>query len=142
MIVLDTTALVYAKGVDHALREPCRRLIRATADGTLEATTTIEAIQEFVHVRARRRGRADAAALGRDHAELLSLLRAVEGEDLRRGLDLFERHDVLGAFDAVLAATALRAGATALVSGGRAFAAVPGLVHLVPDAAGVDRLLA
>ena len=55
MIVLDTTVLVYAKGIDHPLRQPCRKLIDLIADGRIEATTTVEVIQEFVHVRARRR---------------------------------------------------------------------------------------
>ena len=50
--------------------------------------------------------------------------------DLREGLGLFERAAALGAFDAVLAAVALRAGATALVSADRAFTAVPGLTFL------------
>jgi predicted nucleic acid-binding protein len=55
MIVFDTTVLVYAKGADHPLRDPCRQLI-AAAERRIEATTTVEAIQEFVHVRSRRRG--------------------------------------------------------------------------------------
>jgi predicted nucleic acid-binding protein len=72
VILLDTTVLVYAKGQNHPLRDPCRELIEAVADRRIEATTSVEVIQEFVHVRARRRDRADAASLGRDYAELLS----------------------------------------------------------------------
>ena len=65
MIVLDTTVLVYALGGEHALREPCQRLVEAVAEGRVEATTTVEVIQEFVRVRARRwtaRMRPSAAA--------------------------------------------------------------------------------
>ena len=142
MIVLDTTVLVYAKGADHPLRDPCRELLTAIGDERLEATTSAEVIQEFVHVRARRRDRADAAALGRDYADLLSPLLSVNREDLRRGLRIFEQFDGLGAFDAVLAASAAGAGASALVSADVAFADVPELHHLVPDAAGVSALLA
>ena len=141
MIVLDTTVLVYAKGADHPLRAPCRDLVAAVAGGAVEATTLVEAIQEFVHVRARRRDRADAAALGCDYAELLSPLLTVEREHLQRGLALFERLDGLGAFDAVLAAAAIDVGATALVSADGGFADVPGLPHALPDAAGVATLL-
>ncbi|MGN6257570.1 MAG: PIN domain-containing protein [Solirubrobacterales bacterium] len=131
MIVLDTTILVYAVGSDHSLREPCRQLIAATAERKLEATTSVEAIQEFIHVRARRRGRADAAALGRDYAELLSPLLVLRHRHLEQGLALFERLDGLGAFDSVLAAAALDAGAR-LVSADAAFAAVEGLDHVSP----------
>jgi len=141
VIVLDTTVLVYAKGADHELRDPCRELITAVADGRLEATTTIEVIQELAHVRARRRGAADAAALARDYAELLAPLLLLNPAHLRRGLALFERVDGLGAFDAVLAAAALDLGATHLVSADRAFDAVDGIAHVFPDRAGVATVL-
>jgi uncharacterized protein len=141
MIVLDTTVLVYAKGAEHPLRDPSRRLISAVAERELQATTTVEAIQEFVHVRARRRGRADAVALGNDYSDLLSPLLTVTGEHLRHGLSLFEHSEQLGAFDAVLAAAALSAGAQALVSADTAFAAIPALPHVIPDERGVLSLL-
>ena len=141
MIVVDTTVLVYAKGADHRLRAPCRRLVAAIADERIEATTTIEAIQEFVHVRARRRDRGDAAALGRDYAELLSPLLNVTRDDLLRGLAHFAATPSLGCFDAVLAAAAAAAGAHAVVSADRAFGDVAGVAHVFPDEAGVDGLL-
>jgi predicted nucleic acid-binding protein len=141
VIVLDTTVLVYAKGAEHPLRGPCRAVIAEIAAGRLAARTTPEVIQEFTHVRARRRGRADAAALGRDYADLLSPLIPVGEADLKRGLGLFEQIDSLGAFDAVLAATALGAGAETLLSADSAFASVPNLRHVVPDHPGVTRLL-
>jgi predicted nucleic acid-binding protein len=141
MIVLDTTILVYAKGSDHPLRDPCRRLVTAIAGGSVQATTSIEAIQEFVHVRARRRSRHDAAALGRDYVELLSPLLSVTREHLQQGLSLFERVDRLGAFDAVLAAAAASSGAAALVSADTAFADAGNVTHIVPDATGIAGLL-
>jgi predicted nucleic acid-binding protein len=142
VILLDTTVLVYAKGQDHPLREPCRTLIEAIADQRIEGTTTVEVIQEFVHVRARRRGRADAAALGRDYAALLSPLLSPTGRHLEDGLALFERTERLGAFDAVLAAAAASAGVTSLVSADGAFSDLRDLSHVYPDQAGVTLLLA
>jgi len=141
VIILDTTVLVYAKGAEHPLRGPCRELIEAIATGVVQATTSIEAIQEFVHVRARRRDREEAAELGRDYIELLSPLLVVDDESLRRGLGLFERIEGLGAFDAVLAAAAISSGATALVSADTGFADVPSLPYVPPDADGVAELL-
>lgn len=141
MIVLDTTVLVYAKGVEHPLRGPCRELIGAIASGEVEATTSVEAIQEFVHVRARRRGRDGAAALGRDYVELLSPLLVIDNEGLLDGLGLFERVSSIGAFDAVLAAAATAAGATAMVSADTGFGDIPGLPHVVPNTQGVATLL-
>jgi predicted nucleic acid-binding protein len=141
MILLDTTVLVYAKGVEHPLRDPCRELIAAIAEERIEATTTAEVIQEFVHVRARRRERSDAAALGRDYTELLSPLLSITRDNLQRGLTLFETTPRLGAFDAVLAAAAAGTDATALVSADTAFAGLPDISHIFPDAAGIASLL-
>jgi predicted nucleic acid-binding protein len=141
VIVLDTTVLVYAKGADHSLREPCRDLIGAIARGAVQATTSVEAIQEFVHVRARRRYREDAAALGRDYAEMLSPLLKVDRDSLVSGLKIFEGTERVGAFDAVLAAAAMAAGATALVSADGGFGDVPDLPHVFSDATGVASLL-
>ena len=142
MIVLDTTVLVYAVGVDHPLREPCQQLIRAIAGGTILATTTIEVVQEFTHVRARRRDRKDAAELARDYIELLSPLLIVEETDLREGLRLYGEGTGFGLFDAVLAAASHAAGAEALVSADTGFSGIETIQHVVPDADGVRGLLA
>lgn len=141
MIVVDTTVLVYAMGTEHLYRDPCRRLVSAVEGGQVAATTTVEAIQEFAHVRARRRGREDAADLARAYADLFAPLLVVEESDLREGLRLYERHE-LGSFDAVLAAATWSAGAASLVSADGAFGSVPGLDHVVPDESGIAGLLA
>ena len=69
MIVVDTTVLAYAVGDTHPLREPCRRLLAAHADGRIEATTTVEVIQAFDAVLA-------AVAIGRRADALVSADRA------------------------------------------------------------------
>lgn len=132
MIVVDTTVLVYSVGQDHPLRQPCRGLVAALRDGRLRATTTPEVIQEFAHVRARRRARLDAAELAADFAQLLAPLIVVDEDDLMEGLPLFARHDQLGSFDAVLAAAGLRRGVRALVSADQGFGAVDGLPYVDP----------
>ena len=112
------------------------------AEDRIEATTTVEVIQEFVLVRSRRRDRGDAAALGRDYAELLAPLLTPTAGDLNAGLALFERAETLGPFDTVLAACAARSGMQALVSADAAFAGVAEIPHVVPDRAGLATLLA
>jgi len=140
VIVLDTTVLVYAVGDEHPLREPCRELVEAIAEERVEAATTVEVVQEFVHVRARRRDRRDAADRGRELLRLLGPLITPGDAELALGLRLFEEHEGLGMFDAVLAAAAMLSGADGLVSADRAFAAVRGLTHLDPAGPEVRRL--
>jgi uncharacterized protein len=141
VIVLDTTVLLYAVGTEHRFREPCRALINAISTGELSATTTVEAIQEFAHVRARRRDRADAVELSHAYLDLLSPLLVVDEDHLREGLRLFASQPALGSFPAVLAAAARAAGA-AVVSADVAFASVPAINHVMPDDSGVRHLLA
>lgn len=145
MIVLDTTVLVYAVGAEHPLRDPCQALVRAVADGALVATTTVEVIQEFAHVRSRRRDRADAALHAADFVDLLSPLLSVDEDALRGGLRIFADAKQLGAFDAVLGSAAgahARDGASVVVSADRGFAELAGVQHVFPDAEGVAQLLA
>ncbi len=101
-------------------------------EGLTRGTTTPEVLQEFVHVRARRRSRSDAVDLARGYAILLAPLLEVTALDLDKGLDLFARTAQLGAFDAVLAATAERAGATAIVSADTGFASLQELIAINP----------
>jgi predicted nucleic acid-binding protein len=131
VILVDTTVLVYSVGTDHDLRSPCRDLLRLVEAGRVRATTTVEVLQEFAHVRARRRSRADAVAVARNAAIGLSPLTHPEFEDVMEGLELFRTSERLGAFDAVLAARALRQG-WALASADAAFEAVQGLRYLNP----------
>lgn len=132
MILVDTTMLVYAVGGEHPLRAPARALVELVRDGAARAATTVEVIQEFAHVRSRRRPRAEAAALAREYAVGFSPLARPGDEDVLRGLELFAVSDGLGPFDAVLAATALRRD-WALVSADRSFGRVAGLSYLDPS---------
>jgi uncharacterized protein len=115
-------------------------LLRAHGDGRIDATTTIEVVQEFLHVRARRRSRTNAVALARHYMAALPLL-VTRSDDLEFGLALFERHTALGAFDSVLAAVALTRRARALVSADRAFGEVPGLPWGNPATPELDQLV-
>jgi uncharacterized protein len=130
VIVLDTSILVYAAGADHPLRAPSRRILEAASRGAMTAVTSTHVIEEFVHVRARRRSRDDAVELGRHLTDLVD------------GLAIFAAHGGLGSFDAVLAAVAIRRGAVGLVAADRAFASVPGLPYVDPaDPTALDALL-
>lgn len=126
MILLDTTVLVYAVGDAHPLREPAIALMTALRDGAIRAHTTPEVIQEFAHIRARRRGRDDAVRLAKAYAELLGPLHVVGAQHLSAGMELWAGTDAVGAFDAVLAAVAISMDAR-LISADRGFAKVDGL---------------
>lgn len=133
--------LAYAVGEEHPLRDPARRLVEAIGE-RLAATTTVDVIQEFAHVYARRRARRQAVSYARRYAALLAPLLSPSESTLAAGLRFFERHEALDAFDAVLAAAAMEAEAEALVSADRAFAGVRGLRFVELGSPELERLLA
>jgi len=142
LIVVDTTILAYAVGLPHPLKEPSERFLEAVSIGTVHATTSVEVIQEFAHIRARRLSRPEAAGVARGFARLLSPLLTPDEEALERGLSIYEGTSGIGTFDAVLAATAIANDAEALVSADGGFASIPGLQHVMPGTPEFDRLLA
>jgi predicted nucleic acid-binding protein len=140
VIILDTTVLVYAFGSNHPLRAPCRSILEALGQNRLRATTTVEVLQEFCYVRARRSERDNAAALTKAWIDLLGPLLRPDTTELRRGLDLYRSNERLGAFDAVLAATAIQAGLS-LVSADKAFGHIAELDWVDPAAANLVKTL-
>ena len=140
MILLDTTILAYAVGSDHPLREPCRRLLQSGREGRTQLATSVEVIQEFVHVHSRRRPRETTVALARDYLVALDVL-TTSPDDLALGLALFVQHPELGAFDAVLAGFALNRKVQALVSADGAFGQVRDLHWIDPATPALDAWL-
>ena len=126
MLVLDTSVLVYASGEEHPLREPAIRLLRDVVAARVSATTTPEVLQEYAHVRARRRDRNDARAQVERFAGLLAPLTLVTARDVLEGLRVWSQTEPLGAFDSVVAAVAMTRGWSA-VSSDQAFGSVSGL---------------
>lgn len=140
--MLDTTVLSYAVGGPHALQETCRDIMAMVREDRIEATTTVEVIQEFTHVYSRRRPRSEAVEKARDYVGVLSPLLAADAEALLLGLTIYEAEGAeLGSFDAVLAATAIRSGARVLVSADQKFDRISGIRSFNP-ADGAEGLLA
>jgi predicted nucleic acid-binding protein len=124
VILLDTTCLVYAVGVDHERREPCMALMTAIGEQRVIARTTTQVIAEFAHVRGRRRDRSDASSLAEDYIALLGPLETVGEADISEALRIWQATPGVGTFDALLIAVAARLDVDALVTEDRALRAV------------------
>ena len=48
-VFIDTSTVMYAGGADHPHWVPCRAVMRRVADGTLDAVTSVEVVQEILH---------------------------------------------------------------------------------------------
>ena len=128
----DTSIFVYALGVEHPYREPCREIVRRAGTGDLQGEASADLLQELTHQRARRTGERASAVEAAKSVAKLAWWHPVEPDDVHRGLSLFSAHPDLSARDAVFAALALNRGIDAILSTDRAFDAVLGLERIDP----------
>ena len=141
-VFLDSNIFLYATGAEHPCREPCRALLLAMGAGTVAGETSVEVLQEVVHVRARRSGsRRDARALA-ERAGRACTVHSFEPEDLERALEIFVAGDSLPMRDAVHAAVALRRGSELIASADKDFDRIPDVVRVDPlDESAVNALV-
>lgn len=130
-VFIDSTVLLHAAGAQHAAREGSARWVRAGTEGLVVLHASVEAGQEYLFHRTRRRG-PERAAQEFEALEELIVWHPFDQEVLRRTAALVAT-GTIGGRDAVHAATALAAGFTEIVSADRDFDRVPGLTRRAPD---------
>ena len=133
-VFLDTNIFLYAAGGSHARRDACAKVLRRVADGTLEATTNSEVVQEVLYVLARRGRRDDGLKLARHVTALFADLLPVTRDDMVEVCELLRRYPALAVRDAIHVSTMLRNGVTTLVSVDSDFDQVSEIRRVVPDA--------
>lgn len=88
--LFDTAIFVYAVGVEHPRRAPCRAIVREADAGRLRGEASVDIVEELAHQRMRRTGdRADAVRQARAVAGLCRL-RAVTPSIAIAALDVLE----------------------------------------------------
>ena len=115
-VFLDTNVFLYAAGASHPWRDDCAKVLRRVAQGSLDATTDSEVIQEILYVLIRRGRRADALKLANDLTSLFPDLLAVTRDDMLSACELLEQYPRLSVRDAVHVGTMLRNGLRTVVS--------------------------
>ncbi|MGH9368158.1 MAG: type II toxin-antitoxin system VapC family toxin, partial [Thermoanaerobaculia bacterium] len=133
--VLDTHVFLSAAGASHPAKEPCARVLRRVAEGSLEATINSEVVQEILYLLAGRGRRGDGVVLARHVAALFPDLLPVTREDVLGACDLVQRYPKLSVRDAIHAASMLRNGLKRVISVDADFDQIRGIRRIEPDAA-------
>ncbi len=131
---------MYAGGAAHALRDPCRAVLDAVADGRLAAVTSAEVVQEIVHRYLAIKRPEIAVAMARSTLELFDAVLPITREVITRVPDLVDRYPALEARDLVHVATCVEHGVETIITPDRAFAGVSELQSVDPgNSAAVGR---
>jgi len=129
---VDTAVLMYAVGTDHPLREPCREVLRRIGAGDLDATTSVEVVQEIFHRFLALRRAAQGAEIANDALDLFAPVLPVTHAVMRRMPALVARYPELTARDLVHVATCQHEGISEIISPDRGFDSVDGLARIDP----------
>lgn len=133
MIFIDANVLMYAAGGEHPLQRPCQAVMDAIADRSVEATTSVEVVQEIVH-RYLSIGRASGGlALAEKTMDLFAPVLPITHSLMRRVPDLARRYPDLSARDLVHVATCIHEGITEIISTDRGFDGVSELRRIDPE---------
>ena len=133
-VFLDTNIFLYAAGAPHPLRDACAEVLRRVADGSLEATSNCEVVQELLYVLTRRGRRDEALKLARYLTVLFPDLLAITPADLEGACALLRRYSRLSVRDAVHVGTMLHNGLRTVVSVDPDFDQVSEIRRVAPDA--------
>ena len=132
-VFVDTAVMMYAAGGEHALREPCVRVLAGVVAGSVDGATSVEVIQEIVH-RYRSIGRPELATrVASDTLDLFAPVVPITHALMRRVPELGTRYPNLQARDLVHVATCIHEGISEIVSPDRAFDEVSELRRIPPE---------
>ena len=131
-VFIDTAIVMYAGGVEHPLRKPCQRILAGVADGTVEAVTSVEVIQEILHRFSALRRPEVGAAMARDALDLFAPVLPVTHAVMRRIPELIDAYPTLAARDLVHVATCLQEGIRDIISPDRGFDSVSEIRRIDP----------
>ncbi len=132
-LFLDTNVFLYAAGGPHPLKEPCGRVLKAVADGTVEAVVDAEVLQELLYVLERRGMLRQGAALVSSVVELVTRVLPVSAHDIELTCKLLLKGTGLPVRDALHVAVMMNNGLDSVVTADRHFAMVKGLRCLRPE---------
>lgn len=128
---VDTSIVMYAAGAEHPHRASCRLVLRRVADGSIDAVTSTEVVQEILHRFAQGR-RETGHRMARGVLDLFGDLIPVDRRSITGALSFYASHPQLSARDALHVATCRANDITEIVSVDTGFDAVSEVRRIAP----------
>ncbi len=132
-VFIDTNIPMYAAGTPHPLREPSQAILRAVAEGKLEAVTDAEVLQEilyrYLHIGEREKG---FKVFDRFRRIMLGHILPIDEADVQRARKLAEEYPELSPRDLIHLAVMLRHGIHEIITADKGFDRVRKILRLGP----------
>lgn len=132
-VFVDSAVLMYAAGRDHPLRAPSLRFLDRVADGSIQAVTSVEVVQEILHRYLSLRRPDLAKIVAKDAQDMFAPVVPITHAMMRRIPELADRYPGLQARDLVHVATCIHEGVTEIVSPDKGFDQVSELRRIDPS---------
>lgn len=114
-VFVDTSVIMYASGAEHPHRAACRAVLERVADGTLDAMTSTEVVQEILHRFAR--GRRDTGRrMAQGVLDLFGDLVPVDRPTVDAAVRIYADNPQVSARDALHVATCVTRAISEIVS--------------------------
>jgi len=133
-LFLDTNILMYAAGVPHPLRDPCRASLRRAVALHIPLVANAEVLQEILYRYFSINRRDTAESVYGSAIDLCDEILAVTENDTARALELLLADVRMSPRDAIHVATMQSAGLRRILSTDRDFDAVAGVERVDPAA--------
>ena len=127
---IDTNVFVYAVGQPGPLKQPCAEILRSIASREIQSATSVEVLQEILHVYSRRNRRAEAVTVARTLAGQVTQLLPITQAVFIHALTIHSRFPQLTAKDSLHAATLYHFGLTHILSADHHFDGLPGITRI------------
>ena len=137
-VFVDSAVLMYAAGREHPLRAPSLRFLDQVADGSIQAITSVEVVQEILHRYLSLRRPDLAKIVAKDAQDMFAPVVPITHALMRRVPVLADKYPRLQARDLVHVATCIHEGVTEIVSPDKAFDQVSELRRIDPTEFAVE----
>ncbi len=130
---LDANVPMYAVGVPHPLKDPCRQILTLVGQHPQAFVTNVEVLQEIIHRYLAQRLWTQGREIFDEFYQLMrERIEAVQAEDVERAAALADAYPELAGRDLVHAAVMQRLGVTRIISADRGFDRLADIERLDP----------
>lgn len=132
MRLIDANVFIYAAGGPHRYRTPSQRVFASVRDGSLEANTDTEVLQEILHYYRTRRDVGFGRRVFQQAVDAFPRPFEITVPMLKTAADTLATHPHLQARDAVHIGVLVDLGLEGIISADRGFDVVPGVTRFDP----------